>query len=77
VFGGQFPLTARRPRTIEAWEQPARPARTGGIEPGTRVFHQKFGYGIVKNADEGKLDVEFDKAGFKRVLDSYVEPAPS
>ncbi len=77
VFGGQFPLTARRPRTIEAWEQPARPARAGGIEPGTRVFHQKFGYGIVKNADEGKLDVEFDKAGFKRVLDSYVEPAPS
>ena len=27
TFSGQFPLVARRPRTIEAWEQPARPAR--------------------------------------------------
>ena len=74
VFSGQFPLMARRPRTIEAWEQPARPSRNGGIAVGARVFHQKFGYGVVKGADDNKLDVEFDKAGFKRVLDSYVEP---
>ncbi|WP_419728733.1 ATP-dependent helicase [Lichenicola sp.] len=74
VFGGQFPLMAKRPRTVEAWEQPARPARQGAIEPGTRVFHQKFGYGVVKSADDNKLDVEFEKAGFKRVLDNYVQP---
>ena len=75
VFSGQFPLTARRPRTVEAWEQPARPKREGGIAPGTRVFHQKFGYGIVESAEDGKLDVRFEKAGFKRVLDNFVEPA--
>ncbi len=73
-FGGQFPLMARRPRTVEAWEQPARPSRTGGIAVGARVFHQKFGYGVVTGTEDSKLDVEFDRAGFKRVLDSYVEP---
>ncbi len=73
-FGGQFPLVARRPRTVEAWEQPARPSRGGGIAVGARVFHQKFGYGVVTGAEDGRLDVAFDKAGFKRVLDSYVEP---
>jgi len=74
VFGGQFPLMAKRARTVEAWEQPARPARSGGIAIGTRVFHQKFGYGTVTGSDDNKLDVEFEKAGFKRVLDNYVEP---
>ena len=38
------------------------------------MFHQKFGYGVVKSADDNKLDVEFEKAGFKRVLDNYVQP---
>ena len=74
VFSGQFPLMARRPRVVEAWEQPSRPARSSGIAIGTRVFHQKFGYGIVQGADDNKLDVEFEHAGFKRVLDNYVEP---
>ena len=47
TFAGQFPLVARRTRTIEAWEQPARPARSDAIPVGARVFHQKFGYGTV------------------------------
>ncbi len=67
-------LMARRPRTVEAWEQPARPSRSGGIAVGARVFHQKFGYGVVTGTEDSKLDVEFERAGFKRVLDSYVEP---
>jgi DNA helicase-2/ATP-dependent DNA helicase PcrA len=76
-FGGQFPMVARRPaRTIEAWEQPARPARTEAIPVGARVFHQKFGYGTVTAAEDDKLDIEFDKAGSKRVLDRFVERAP-
>ncbi|MGI4747140.1 MAG: ATP-dependent helicase [Janthinobacterium lividum] len=73
VFSGQFPLMAKRPRTVESWEQPGRAARSDTLAPGTRVFHQKFGYGIVKSADDNKLDVEFEKAGFKRVLDNYVQ----
>ena len=49
------------PRTIEAWEQPARRARTDAISVGTRVFHQKFGYGTVTAAEDDRLDVAFDK----------------
>ena len=42
---------------------------------GTRVFHQKFGYGRVVAVEAGKLDIEFDKAGRKKVMDSFVAPA--
>ena len=62
-------------RTVEAWEQPARPARAEAIPVGARVFHQKFGYGVVRAADDDKLDVAFDKAGDKRVLDRFLERA--
>ena len=75
TFTGQFPLVARRARTIEAWEQPGRPARSDAIPVGARVFHQKFGYGTVTSAEEDRLDVAFDKAGDKRVLDRFVERA--
>ena len=74
-FGTQFPLTARRPKTIEAWEQPARTAREAAIPVGSRIFHQKFGYGTVKHVDDDKLDIAFDKAGEKRLLDRFVELA--
>jgi ATP-dependent DNA helicase UvrD/PcrA len=75
AFSGQFPLVARRTRTIDAWEQPARPSRTEAIPVGARVFHQKFGYGTVRAAEDDRLDVAFDKAGDKRVLDRFVEKA--
>ncbi|HEX5380577.1 MAG TPA: 3'-5' exonuclease, partial [Phenylobacterium sp.] len=40
---------------------------------GDRVFHQKFGYGKVTGVDGNKLTVSFDKAGEKKVIDSFVE----
>ena len=45
------------------------------IPVGARVFHQKFGYGTVTAAEDDRLDVAFDKAGDKRVLDRFVEKA--
>jgi DNA helicase-2/ATP-dependent DNA helicase PcrA len=38
-----------------------------------RVFHQKFGYGSISSIDGNKLTIEFEKAGSKRVIDSFVE----
>ncbi len=38
-----------------------------------RVFHQKFGYGEVVRIDGNKLTIAFDKAGEKKVVDSFVE----
>ena len=69
------PLMARRQRTPEAWEQPGRPAQTEAFDIGQRVFHEKFGYGIVTSADDDRLDIDFEKAGQKRVLDRFVARA--
>ncbi|MFQ5955108.1 MAG: hypothetical protein ACE5JZ_08610 [Kiloniellales bacterium] len=63
-------------RLIEAASDAVRPAPTEGrFTPGARVFHQKFGYGTVAQVDAGKLDIDFDKAGRKKIVDSFVEPA--
>ena len=51
---------------------------TGGASPyavGARVFHDKFGYGQVLDIEGNKLTVSFDKAGEKKVLDSFVMAA--
>jgi DNA helicase II / ATP-dependent DNA helicase PcrA len=69
------PFMARRQRVAEPWEQPARPARPDPIPVGQRVFHQKFGYGHVTAVDDDRLDIDFEKAGQKRVLDRFVEKA--
>ena len=42
-------------------------------QPGTRVFHLKFGPGTVLTQENGHLTIEFDHAGRKTVLESYVE----
>ncbi|MEJ0060684.1 MAG: DUF3553 domain-containing protein [Terricaulis sp.] len=54
-------------------------ARSGAddshFHKGERVFHQKFGYGQVRAVEGNKLTVAFEKAGEKRVIDSFVIPA--
>ena len=40
---------------------------------GQRVFHMKFGNGNVTAVDGNKLTIAFDRAGEKRVVDSFVE----
>ena len=45
----------------------------GTYRSGDRVFHQKFGYGQVLSVDGDRLQVAFDKAGTKKVIDSFVE----
>jgi len=49
--------------------------REGQIEVGVRIFHQKYGYGVVRSNDHGKLEIEFEKAGIKKVMETFVEPA--
>jgi DNA helicase-2/ATP-dependent DNA helicase PcrA len=64
---------AAPPRVIDG----AVVARTGPANRfavGQRVFHVKFGNGDVAAVDGAKLTVEFDRAGRKMVLDSFVEP---
>ena len=40
------------------------------------MFHIKFGYGKILVIEGNKLTVGFDKAGEKKVIDSFVENAP-
>jgi DNA helicase II / ATP-dependent DNA helicase PcrA len=42
------------------------------IAIGMRVFHEKFGYGVIQDIEGNKLEIEFEQAGRKRVMDSFV-----
>jgi DNA helicase-2/ATP-dependent DNA helicase PcrA len=70
---GGFSRGKRGPMVIEG-ELVAK--STGTISEFTladRVFHQKFGYGQVVKVDGNKLTIAFEKAGEKKVVDSFVE----
>ncbi len=64
----------RAPKEIEghAVKRPTQ-AKDSQFKIGERIFHQKFGYGIVKSADGAKLTIAFEKAGEKKVLGGFVE----
>src|SRR3974390_3012998 len=66
-----------RPPLIEAQAhlvQTSDPS-SSAFTRGERVFHQKFGYGRVASVEGNKLVVDFDKAGSKSVIDSFVTRA--
>jgi DNA helicase-2/ATP-dependent DNA helicase PcrA len=73
--GGMFAQRPRRMIEAGAWEVKERAAAASAFAAGDRVFHQKFGYGRVTAVEEDRLDIAFDKAGDKRVLDRFVEKA--
>ena len=45
------------------------------LKTGERVFHVKFGYGLVIEAEGNKLVVDFETSGEKKVIDSFVDRA--
>jgi ATP-dependent DNA helicase UvrD/PcrA len=63
----------RMPLTIEGELVAKSTGTVSPFTPGDRVFHQKFGNGNVTHVDGNKLTIAFDKAGEKRVVDSFVE----
>jgi DNA helicase-2/ATP-dependent DNA helicase PcrA len=71
-WGREDRSRSRGPVTLEGELVASSTGRASGFEPGERVFHQKFGYGIVAAVDGNKLTIDFDKAGQKRVVDSFV-----
>jgi DNA helicase-2/ATP-dependent DNA helicase PcrA len=67
--------TARRaPPTIDAAAVVTVERSGGAYASGTKVFHQKFGYGTVVSAEGDKLEIEF-ATGRKRVMAGFVVPA--
>jgi DNA helicase II / ATP-dependent DNA helicase PcrA len=65
----------RVPLTIEGELIAKSTGTLSDFATGDRVFHQKFGYGHVTLVDGNKLTIAFDKAGEKRVVDSFVDKA--
>jgi len=75
--GGGFTsrtFTREAPRVVESRAS----AVSFGAKPrddlstGMRVFHQKFGYGTIAEIEGNKLEIDFEQAGRKRVMDSFV-----
>ena len=50
-----------------------RPRNPDGFNVGDRVVHEKFGGGSIRRIDHDKLEVAFDRAGIKKVLQSFVK----
>ncbi|MBT5779760.1 MAG: ATP-binding domain-containing protein, partial [Rhodospirillaceae bacterium] len=74
--GSGFAPRRARPRA----NAPGVDAATWNSEPeegsfavGTRIFHQKFGYGRIQAVEGSKLSIAFEKAGEKKVIDRFVE----
>jgi DNA helicase II / ATP-dependent DNA helicase PcrA len=63
----------RKPLVIEGELVAKSTGTVSSFTIGERVFHQKFGNGNVVAVDGNKLTIAFDKAGEKRVVDSFVE----
>ena len=49
------------------------PNAAGGLALGQRIFHDKFGYGRITDIEGAKLTVNFEKAGVKKVVESFVK----
>ena len=64
------------PRLIEGESYNITPRdEASAFQPGDRIFHQKFGYGTIEEIEGSKLEIAFEKAGRKKVLDSFVQSA--
>ena len=71
--GREAPKRRRAPLTIEGELVAKSTGTVSAFAIGDRVFHLKFGNGNVTAVDGNKLTIAFDKAGEKRVVDSFVE----
>ena len=66
------------PRIIEARASAVSLGNHGrtDLSLGQRVFHGKFGYGTIAAIEGNKLEIDFEKTGRKKVLDSFVSTSP-
>jgi DNA helicase-2/ATP-dependent DNA helicase PcrA len=68
-----FSHNKRGPMTIEGELIAKSTGPASEFSLNDRVFHQKFGYGQVVKIDGNKLTIAFEKAGEKKVVDSFVD----
>jgi DNA helicase-2/ATP-dependent DNA helicase PcrA len=74
----QMGRAGRQPLLIESARVPLRGRevpKVGGFSVGDRVFHQKFGYGTIRKVEDNRLEINFEHAGDKKVMDAFVQRA--
>ncbi len=74
-FGNNSWEYGRRRLAPQIEGEAQRVSSEASYPPGARIFHRKFGYGSVRIAEGEKLEIDFDKAGSKKVIASFVVPA--
>ena len=72
MMGGKSPTPLREsayaPNFLSKPTPEPKPAASGG-----RIFHVKFGYGVVLRTSGDTLEIAFEKAGIKKVKADFVE----
>ncbi len=63
------------PRPTPQRQPVAAKVESKNLKLGERVFHVKFGYGLVTEVEGNKLVVDFETSGEKKVIDSFVDRA--
>ncbi len=71
IFSQRVVAPAKAAHALE----PSPPRPENGLRKGARVFHQKFGNGVVLNVEGDHLQIAFKHAGVKKILAEYVELA--
>ena len=71
-----YPARPKAKESLRCWRSSGREISAGHAcdDPSAsqRVFCGKFGYDTIEVIEGNKLEIEFEKAGRKRVLDSFV-----
>jgi DNA helicase-2/ATP-dependent DNA helicase PcrA len=70
-YNGNNSYTSSKPESIITREAKS----PEGYKVGQRIFHVKFGYGKITEISGDQLDIAFEKAGNKKVIDRYVSAA--
>ena len=74
-FERQKVAHSRRPKQRGTTHTKLQGKSSDPLGMGARVFHIKFGYGVVEKTQGDQLTVQFDKAGTKTIMKDYVKPA--
>ncbi len=80
TFGGELggvdmSRLAPKPRPTPHRDPVAVKAPSKNLKLGERVFHVKFGYGLVTEVEGNKLIVDFETSGEKKVIENFVDRA--
>ncbi|HHN73250.1 MAG TPA: hypothetical protein ENK13_04090, partial [Thermopetrobacter sp.] len=72
---GGFGESAPRAAPAGHGRRRAATAPRADLRSGRRIFHRKFGYGIIADVDGEKLTIDFEKSGRKRIMAAFVRLA--